>query len=149
MMAWLEGFAIAPEQANHVLTRIGQSSIGQKTKAIELLKRPGIGLLEIRDMVGQEYPEILMGSTEESFAESEVKYQGYIARQTYEIEKAKKFDAVKISPEIDYTKVDGLLTESRQKLLRIKPETVGQASRIPGVTPADISILISYLGRNK
>lgn len=148
-LEWVEGYSIAPDRANIVLERMGVSRISQKTKAIELFRRPGIGTFEIREMAGVEFPEILAGVQDEVFAESEVKYQGYIARQAYEIEKAKRFDAVNIPTGIDYSKVEGLLTESRQKLQSNRPETVGQASRMPGVTPADISILISHLSRTR
>ena len=77
--------------------------------------------------------------------EIELKYDGYIKRQTEEVKKFNRFDALQIPQEIDYHKVKSLSTEGREKLVKVQPASIGQASRISGVTPADISVLMVYL----
>jgi len=81
--------------------------------------------------------------------ETEVKYEGYIRRQTEEIEKTKKTYSRAISQDLDYAAVAGLRLEAKEKLSKLRPETVGQASRIGGVNPADIAVLNVYLERMK
>ncbi len=75
------------------------------------------------------------------------KYAGYIARQKLHVLKLRKMDGKKIPPDFDYDRITSLLAESRQKLKQIRPSTVGQASRIPGVTPADVAVLLVHLGK--
>ena len=77
--------------------------------------------------------------------ENQIKYEGYIKRQLDEIEKYRKNESTKLSPDIDYSEIKALSNEVRQKLNQFKPETIGQASRIQGVTPASISILLVFL----
>jgi tRNA uridine 5-carboxymethylaminomethyl modification enzyme len=77
--------------------------------------------------------------------EIELKYDGYIKRQKEEVEKFNRFDSLQIPEEIDYNKVKSLSTEGREKLVKVQPVSIGQASRISGVTPADISVLMVYL----
>ena len=77
--------------------------------------------------------------------ENQIKYEGYIKRQLDEIEKYRKNESTKLSPDIDYNEIKALSNEVRQKLNQFKPETIGQASRIQGVTPASISILLVFL----
>ena len=78
-------------------------------------------------------------------AEVQIKYEGYIERQKNEAKKLEKLSEKKLSPDIDYSKIDGLRLEARQKLNKIKPSDIGQASRISGVSPADISVLLIWL----
>jgi len=79
--------------------------------------------------------------------EIEVKYIGYIEREKHYANKALKFDKLKIPISFNFNKISSLSTEARQKLSKIKPKTIGQASRIPGVSPSDINILLVFLGR--
>ena len=81
--------------------------------------------------------------------EIEIKYEGYIKRQSQEVERFKKLEKKLIPEDFDYDEAPGLLTESRLKLKKIRPRSIGQASRISGVTPADIAILLVYLERPK
>ncbi|CUS78259.1 glucose-inhibited division protein A [Candidatus Kryptonium thompsonii] len=77
--------------------------------------------------------------------EIEVRYEGYIQRQLEEIEKFEKYETMEIPPDFDYNKVKSLSTEAREKLMKVRPRSIGQASRISGVSPADISVLMVYL----
>ena len=81
--------------------------------------------------------------------EIEIKYEGYIKLQLEQIEDFKKLENRKLSEDIDYEKINGLCLEARQKLNKVKPHSVGQASRISGVSPADISVLLMYLSQNR
>jgi len=86
---------------------------------------------------------------EKKEVEIQVKYEGYIKLEEAQVEKFKKLENKKLPKEIDYSKLSGLRIEARQKLNKIKPESVGQASRISGVSPADISVLLIYLEQLK
>jgi tRNA uridine 5-carboxymethylaminomethyl modification enzyme len=114
----------------------------QKYKMIDLIKRPEISLNDFRnhvDFIDFE-DEMLIVSIE-----SDIKYEGFISKQKDEIERNEKLESTIIPESFDYSNVKGLLNESRVKMQNIKPYTLGQASRIPGVTPADISILTMHL----
>ena len=86
---------------------------------------------------------------EENEVEIQIKYEGYIKLEEAQVEKFKKLEGKKLPTDIDYSKLNGLRIEARQKLNKIKPESVGQASRISGVSPADISVLLIYLEQLK
>jgi len=81
--------------------------------------------------------------------EIQVKYAGYIAKQMAEVERMRKLEAKRIPPDIDYFKIPGLAYEAREKLSKIRPLNIGQASRISGVNPSDISVLLVYLEQRK
>jgi len=115
-------------------------------KADELIKRPEVSIF---DLININYIE---ENGEREFwlnLESDIKYMGFIEKQKNEIEKIKRIEKTKIPENTDYEKITGLLSESKEKLKRIKPETLGQASRIPGVTPADISIIAIHISKNE
>lgn len=78
-----------------------------------------------------------------------VKYEGYIARQQKQVEQFKKLEERRLPENIDYEKIDGLRIEARQKLVKMRPSSIGQAGRISGVSPADISVLLVYLEQNR
>ena len=117
--------------------------IEKEAKALELLKRPAINyeILSKVEKVGSEKVDKAVSEQ----IEIQMKYEGYIGQQLQEIEKKKKHEETKIPEKFDYDFVKGLSNEVRQKFKEIKPTTIGQASRIPGVTPAAISLLIIYL----
>jgi len=79
--------------------------------------------------------------------EIEVKYKGYIEREKFIAEKLRRLENIRLHPDFDYASLASLTIEARQKLTRIKPATIGQASRIPGVSPADINVLLVFFGR--
>ncbi len=145
-LARLEETKIRPEHINFLLRAWGTSEIEEEVPLTKLLKRPEVtyaGLLP----VDQERPEL----TEEVCAQTEmfIKYEGYIIRQTAQAERLKRLDQRRLPEDLDYTTLIGLSNEARQKLSKVHPQTLGQASRISGVTPADVSILVVYLEKWK
>ena len=141
------------EEANEVLKKINKETAGVKegVKIIDLLKRPEVNLKKLTELL-PELNEIIHSFEDrnEEIAEAAeilVKYEGYIKREKALAEKENRLDNIKIKGKIDYKNIKSLSTEARQKLEKINPETIGQASRIPGVSPADISILIILAGR--
>lgn len=110
------------------------------TSFYQLLKRPGISIQFINKLLDFNYPEAVLEQVEIS-----TKYEGYIIKTNKEIEKMLKLESKQIPKDIDYSKVTNLASEARQKLEKIRPATIGQATRISGVNPADISILTIYL----
>lgn len=111
-----------------------------KTSADKLLKRPGITIREIHKILGEDFNEVLS-----PIIEMEIKYEGYIKRDMEKIEKKERMENRPIPETIDYNAIQGLKNEAREKLKKIRPSTLGQASRIAGVDPSDISILLVYL----
>jgi len=133
---------------NEALTALSTATLTEKVAPIRLLKRPQLSLkaisgmnADLQQVLNQYEPEVV----EET--EIQVKYEDYILKEQELAEKMKNLDNLHIRPDFDYDRVKGLLAESREKLKQIKPDTLGRASRISGVTPADISILMVYLGR--
>lgn len=120
-----------------------------KRKLAQILSRPQVSWEDIVDFVPR--GTLCEGNPRAAeFCESAeivIKYRGYIEREKAFAEKVLRLDTVAIPEKFDYSKIRSLSTESRQKLQKIKPGTIGQASRIPGVSPADISVLLLYLGR--
>jgi tRNA uridine 5-carboxymethylaminomethyl modification enzyme len=139
------------EEINPYLLRRGTSEIKQTVKLNSIILRPQISLIdlfnhlpelkEISDSFGEHKIEIIQS------AEIKIKYEGYIEREKLIADKINRLESIKIYPDFDFDKLSSISTEARQKLKRIKPETIGQAARIPGVSPSDINILLIYLGR--
>ena len=151
LINYLRTESIAPEIINGFLDRTGTSRVSQKVKAAGIAARPQIGLKELIKEIGYSGYEELIGSGRldeilES-AEVRIKYEGYIQREKAVAEKIKRLDKVRIPDDISYSELLSISTEGRQKLARIKPENIGQAGRISGVSPSDINILLMYLGR--
>ena len=122
------------------------SSLSREASAYELLKRPELKFQDICKI----FPELNeLDSKISNQIEIEVKYSGYIARQNQEISKLKKNENIKIPEGLNYEKIQGLSNEVRQKLIKTKPETLAQASRISGVTPAALSLLLVHLKRQQ
>jgi tRNA uridine 5-carboxymethylaminomethyl modification enzyme len=130
------------EEVNLLLERMGTSKIETGVKLIDLLKRPEVTYDELNE-IDKERPELSFTVREQ--VEISIKYEGYIKRQMMQVDQFKKLEKKKLPTDIDYHKLTGLRLEARQKLSEIKPESVGQASRISGVTPADISVLVISL----
>ena len=143
--------SIGPEEINPFLLRAETSPLKQKVKLIDLAKRPQValmelieevpGLLEIKKECGKRAEEIV------ETAEISIKYEGYIVREKLMADKILRLEKIKLNQDFDYEKLKSLSTEARQKLRKLKPETIGQASRISGVSPSDISVLLIYMGR--
>jgi tRNA uridine 5-carboxymethylaminomethyl modification enzyme len=113
-----------------------------------LLKRPQIGIEQLKDLSPEframmvEYPLEVQQQ-----AEINIKYDSYIEREQLLVEKMGNLEHFKIFPDFDYDRIKALSSEAREKLKKMKPETVGQASRISGVSPADVSVLTIYMGK--
>ncbi len=134
---------VSPTLANPLLEGLGLSPISTGFSLAELLKRPQINyeLLAPIDKKRPALPPRVIDTVEVS-----VKYEGYIKRQISEVERHEKLEVKRIPEDIDYSTIRGLRIEAAQKLASVKPLTIGQASRISGVNPADISVLLIYLG---
>jgi tRNA uridine 5-carboxymethylaminomethyl modification enzyme len=115
----------------------------QRISAAELLKRPRVHFSEVMQESGIETCSEEVGTG----VEADIKYEGFICRQVEDVERSRRMEQTKIPEQIDYESIQGLLCESRAKLKKIRPLTLGQAARISGVTPADISILITHVSR--
>ena len=129
-----------------LLKSVGISEIGQPTSLAELLKRPEIHYGQIKQLAPS--PQPLPKIVEEQ-VEIQIKYEGYIDRQTTQIQQFKKMEHFRIPDDFDYASVRSLKTEACEQLAKIRPISVGQASRIPGVSPADISILMVWVEQYK
>ena len=130
------------EKVNAMLKRCGSSEIKIGVKMSDLLKRTE---LKYENICGIDEEAPILTKEEANEVEIQIKYEGYLRLEEQQVEKFKKLEEKKLSPEIDYSKILGLRLETRQKLNKVKPESVGQASRISGVSPADISVLLIYL----
>lgn len=126
----------------------GTATIKEKISAEKLLKRPHIGLKNLKSF-NKEINEYLSKYSNEILeqAEIQIKYDSYIEKEQQMVEKLSSMENFKIPSKFDYIAIPALSAEAKQKLTKIRPETMGQASRISGVTPADLSIITVYLGR--
>ena len=113
--------------------------------AQELIRRPEISYRSFLEWEGRPLPDLPPGTLNE--LESRIKYAGYITKQEQAVERTARLHDKKIPPDFDYHKANNLSREARQKLAELRPATIGQASRMEGVTPADISVLLLYLER--
>jgi tRNA uridine 5-carboxymethylaminomethyl modification enzyme len=151
MISFLKKKSVLPTEINSMLIKKGTSEISQKVKLIDILLRPQVSLLDLSEL----FKEILDFSLQMPHYQREivesveiiVKYSGYIDREREMAGKISRLDEVKISENFDYDVLHSISTEGRQKLKKFRPSTIGQASRISGVSPADISVLLIYLGR--
>lgn len=139
---------LEPDSVNDDLISHQTATITEKIPAVNLLRRPQLGLEQLIAMdetLRRELQPFSKDAREQ--AEIQVKYEAYIDRERQMAEKIESLDAYRIKPDFDYDRVKALSAEAREKLKRIKPETIGQASRISGVSPSDISVLTIYLGK--
>ncbi len=142
---------LRPEEINKYLKKSGTSEIKESQKLERLILRPQVKMEEImkRAERGKEMINNLGGRASEILesAEIKIKYQGYIEREKGVAEKIKRLYEMKIPEDLDFDELKSISTEGRQKLSKVKPETIGKASRISGVSPADISVLLLYMGK--
>ncbi len=134
------------ERANELLQVAGSSPIRQPTYAGELLKRPEVSYYALLEMAAL---ESVLAPDEAAELEVEVKYEGYVRRQAEAVERVRRLDETLIPHSLDYGTVPGLSTEVRERLNKVRPHSLGQASRMPGVTPAAVSLLAIYLKSNR
>ena len=150
IMELLKETSVKPEEVNAYLTEMGSSEIPNKTSVLSLLSRPQTtlnGLIGVSERIAEKVA--LNGYKQESLeqAEIQVKYSGYIEKERLLADKLTRLDYVKIPIDFDYHQMQSLSTEARQKLSAVRPETIGQASRISGVNPSDIAVLLVKFGR--
>ncbi len=128
------------ERTNNYLEKIGSSKIVESVKSYELLKRPEISYNDIKYLLNLDIADEILEQVE-----IEAKYSGYINKANQQAEKLRAMDLKIIPDNIDYSKVDNIALEAREKLEQVRPQTIGQASRISGVNPADIAVLSVYV----
>ena len=139
---------VTPDDANPILTELESSPLKQQVKLDSLIIRPHLNMDAIRRM-SHETNSFLTSYDSDVVEQAEIqlKYEGYIAREQEVADKLNRLDTVKIANDIDFSKLGSLSSEAVQKLTAIRPENIGQASRISGVSPSDINVLLIYLGR--
>ncbi len=151
-----EGVESALRQLNHTWVRVGhnralenalEKPLQHDTKASDVLKRPEMTYQNLAVVESLGLPSLPKEIAQQ--VEIQTKYQGYISRQQEDIEKLRKFEATKIPPNFNFKNVKGLSAEVVQKLERIKPESIAQAGRISGVTPAALSLLLIHLKKKR
>lgn len=143
----LKSTVISPtEEVNKILVSRETSEITTGVRLIDLLKRPQLGYKELKT-VDTERPSLDPNIFEQ--VEIEIKYEGYIQKQIKQVEQMRKLETKLLPKDFDYREIKGLRLEAQEKLNKIKPLNIGQASRISGVSPADISVLLIWLAQNK
>lgn len=152
LVDFLKGYSIKADEVNQYLSSVGSATLNQGVKVIDIVLRPQVRLMDLieaipairrfcEDFPSDRYEEIVEA------AEIMVKYEGYINREKIIADKLKRLESIKIKDRFDYSEIRSLSTEARQKLAKVNPDTIGQASRISGVSPSDINILLVLLGR--
>jgi tRNA uridine 5-carboxymethylaminomethyl modification enzyme len=148
IMKFFKDESISPDEINPFLESIGSAPISQKVRMFGVLSRPGVSLNDfvrnssaVKNLAGN----FLHESLEQ--AEILMKYEGYISKEYEMAEKIQRLEEIKLHEDFDYHRLTSLSSEAREKLSKVRPNTIGQASRISGVNPSDISILLVYLGR--
>ena len=146
-MKRLEEKTFLPSEVNDFLETMGTSAVSGRISMAELLKRPQITYESLKAIDDQTRPSL--SYHEVTQLEVQIKYEGYINKQLAQIERFKKLEDKRLPQNMGYNLVEGLRIEACQKLNQIKPESVGQASRISGVSPADINVLLIYLEKKR
>jgi tRNA uridine 5-carboxymethylaminomethyl modification enzyme len=151
LVAYFNKQSCKPESVNHILSSLDSAELKQSVKLSTVINRPQIkvndiipafpSLQQILEKYGEKAQEII------DAAEILIKYSGYIDREKLIADKLKRLENIEIRDRINYAELKSLSTEARQKLLKVNPKTIGQASRISGVSPSDISVLLVFLGR--
>lgn len=148
IIEYFKSNTVNPDDINNILLDSGTSVLKEKTKLFNIISRPQITIKTINDSLPK-FNNILQNIDNEVIEEAEIlmKYEGYISKEYELVEKMTRLEDVPITESFDFHKVKSLSMEAREKLSKIKPRTIGQASRISGVTPSDVSVLMVYMGR--
>jgi len=151
LIGYCQRESIEPRIVNPVLKRLSTSEVKQKIKIVDLVRRPQVSISDIYE-VDEGLRNLIAGfkCREKEImecSEIEMKYAGYISREREMADKCKRLESLKLHDNIDYEKILSISTEGRQKLKKIKPKTIGQASRISGISVSDINVLLVHLGR--
>lgn len=146
-----QNYSIKAKYINHALEALGTAPLEQGVRLTNLILRPQLGFEVLKDHIPalREQIEKIPTRKEEIIEATEIKikYQGYIEREQLQANKIQRLDNIRIAGKFNYDDIQSLSFEARQKLNKIQPETLGQASRIPGISPSDISVLLVLLGR--
>lgn len=145
LVDYLRNHSVGAERMNPILADVGSSPINQKTRSFNILSRPHIHMQHVA-MADPELAGILANQPGDIIeqAEIQVKYESYFDKEIGVVNKMKRMEDQEINPEFDYSTLSSLSKEAREKLIRVKPRTLGQASRISGVSPSDISVLMVH-----
>jgi tRNA uridine 5-carboxymethylaminomethyl modification enzyme len=140
--------SIAPNEINARLSELEVSEITQKVKAFSVLSRPNVSISDFV-LASTEFEDFIGNYKNEEIESAEIamKYEGYLEKEQEMVEKQSRLENVKLLSNFDYKQIPSLSAEAKEKLNKIKPQTIGQASRISGITPSDISVLMIYMGR--
>ena len=152
IISFCENYSIKPQYINPGLVRLGTTELAHGCKLYDLVLRPQLGLDNLSELVPAlkaELDKIPSSRRSEILEAAEIliKYNGYIKREQLIADKISRLENIRIKGKFDYSSILSLSTEARQKLARIDPETIAQASRIPGISPSDINILLVMSGR--
>ena len=148
IVAFIKNESIAPEEINPLLAERESSNINQKVKMFGILSRPNIDLALFKNNIERIENSLDVYNEEElEQAEILVKYEGYILKEKELVDKQFRLESLVLHDDFDYNRLTSLGAEAREKLNKVRPKTIGQAARISGITPSDISILMVYLGR--
>ena len=143
--------SVKAKDINAYLNQMGYGDLQQTCKLIDIVARPNVTIMGLAEALPELKEKIeLLGARQEEIVESteiNIKYKGYIEREKLAADKLRRLDNIRLPKDFDYKSVQSLSTEARQKLIRIQPNTIGEASRIPGVSPNDVSVLLVLMGR--
>ena len=143
--------SVKAKDINAYLNQMGYGDLQQTCKLIDIVARPNVTIMGLADALPELKEKIVaLGTRQEEIVESteiNIKYKGYIEREKLAADKLRRLDNIRLPKDFDYNSVQSLSTEARQKLIRIQPNTIGEASRIPGVSPNDVSVLLVLMGR--
>lgn len=148
-ITYIKELSVTPEEVNPILEKYDSSAMRQGDKLQKVLSRPDVTLADFEHLesVAEYLATHTLSQEEKTCAEVEVKYAGYIEKERNNADKLNRLESVRIPDNFDYDKIVSLSFEGREKLKKIRPTTLSQASRISGVSPADVSILLIYMGR--
>lgn len=146
---YLQNTSVKPTQVNGYLEQVGSSLLAQTGKLADIVTRPQVSIFGLSEVLPELCEQIKTYANEEIVESTEIniKYDGYIKREQLSADKLQRLDRIIIPDGFDYESLQSLSTEARQKLTRIQPKTIGEANRIPGVSPNDISVLLIFMGR--
>ena len=143
--------SVKAKDINAYLNQMGYGDLQQTCKLIDIVARPNVTIMGLADALPELKEKIVaLEARQEEIVESteiNIKYKGYIEREKLAADKLRRLDNIRLPKDFDYNSVQSLSTEARQKLIRIQPNTIGEASRIPGVSPNDVSVLLVLMGR--
>ena len=143
--------SVKAKDINTYLSQMGYGDLQQTCKLIDIVARPNVTIMGLAEALPELKEKIeTLGVRKEEIVESteiNIKYKGYIEREKLAADKLRRLDNIRLPKDFDYNSVQSLSTEARQKLIRIQPNTIGEASRIPGVSPNDVSVLLVLMGR--